>query len=160
MVSGKVDNQREEKKIEQPHGKLLRRKILRRKRPLPTATSPLPYEGNRRISSQNQISSKPSPNRLPNKYSGQQFQNSSFGHYELKVKQKVRRKKIPVVLPAGPSSSKVITYKPQTTPMVSGNLSGWDEANALNRTTDDKRCKYLQDSLACNKLYPSTSLML
>ena len=150
MVVGNIANIREQKKIEQPNGKLIRRKVMRRKRPLPTAMSPLPIEGNRRISSQNQISRKPSTNQLPEQYFGQQYQNST-DHYELKVKQKVRRKKIPVMIQGTPSeitSSKVVTYKPRTTPMISGSQSLGQQENPLNRTEDEKRCKYLQDLMA------------
>ena len=153
MVLGNVANIREQKKIEQPNGKLIRRKVMRRKRPLPTAMSPLSNEGNRRISSQNQISRKPSPNRLAEKYFGQQYQNST-DHYEVKVKQKVRRKKIPVMIQGNPSevtSSKVVTYKPRTTPMVSGNPSVGQQENPLNRTEDEKRCKFLQVLVAWGK---------
>jgi len=126
------DTMREEKKIEQSNGKLMRRKVMRRKRPLPTATSPLPYQGNRRVSSQHQFA--PTYNLSVNtqpKYATLDATNTN----DVAVK-KLRRKKIPVII----SSSKIVTYKPKTTPMMPYvNVSRTEQEAALNRTADEKR---------------------
>ena len=132
-----TENTREEKKIDQPNGKLVRRKVMRRKRPLPTVMSPLPYQGNRRVSSQQN-------NVLPSNYNltvqSPKFVNDAQHANEITVK-KLRRKKIPVVI----NSSKVVTYRPKTTPMMPiGNTSIIGQENALNRTEDEKRCMYKQ----------------
>ena len=109
---------------------------MRRKRPLPTVMSPLPYQGNRRVSSQ-QI------NQLPSSYNltvqSPKIVNELPNPNEITVK-KLRRKKIPVVI----NSSKVVTYRPKTTPMMPLNTSIAGQENALNRTEDEKRCMYKQ----------------
>ena len=123
------DTKREEKKIEQSNGKLLRRKVMRRKRPLPTPVNPLPYQGNRRIASQPQQFA-PNFNLTVNTHKLVKDTNAI---------KKIRRKKIPVTI----SSSKVVTYKPKTTPMMpTANTSFADQDGALNRTEEEKRCKY------------------
>ena len=106
---------------------------MRRKRPLPTVMSPLPYQGNRRVSSQQN-------NVLPLSYNltvqSPKFVSDAQNGNEITVK-KLRRKKVPVVI----NSSKVVTYRPKTTPMMPiGNTSILGQENALNRTEDEKRC--------------------
>ena len=129
-----ADTKREEKKIEQSNGKLMRKKVMRRKRPLkPTVMSPLPYQGNRRVSTQQYAPTyNLSVNTHP-RFAGLEATNTN----DVAIK-KLRRKKIPVIV----SSSKVVTYKPKTTPMMpTANLSTIEQEAALNRTADEKRCK-------------------
>ena len=135
LILANVDNRREEKKIEQPNGKLVRRKVMRRKRPLPTVMSPLPYQGNRRVSSQQNHPIVPNYNLT---VKSPTFLNDATNPNEVAVK-KLRRKKIPVTI----NSSKVVTYRPKTTPMmpvVNASIAG--QENALNRTEEEKRCMY------------------
>ena len=127
-----IDTNREEKKIEQENGKLVRRKIMRRKRPLPTVMSPLPYQGNRRVSSQQQFA--PNFNLTVNTPNFATIPANTNGN----AIKKVRRKKIPVMV----SSSNVVTYKPKTTPMLPmADVTIAEQENALNRTEEEKRCK-------------------
>lgn len=125
-----ADTNREEKKIEQENGKLVRRKIMRRKRPLPTVMSPLPYQGNRRVSSQQQFA--PNFNLTVNTPNFATIPANPNGN----AIKKVRRKKIPVVV----SSSNVVTYEPKTTPMLPmADVTIAEQENALNRTEEEKR---------------------
>ena len=104
---------------------------MRRKRPLPPAVNPLPYQGNRRIAPQQQPQQfAPNFNLTVNTHKLVKDTN------DIAIK-KIRRKKIPVTI----SSSKVVTYKPNTTPMMpTVNTSFADQDGALNRTEEEKRC--------------------
>ena len=113
---------------------------MRRKRPLPTVMSPLPYQGNRRVSSQQQFA--PNFNLTVNTPNFATIPANTNGN----AIKKVRRKKIPVVV----SSSNVVTYKPKTTPMLPmADVTIAEQENALNRTEEEKRCKWsiFQDSI-------------
>ena len=113
---------------------------MRRKRPLPTVMSPLPYQGNRRVSSQQNNPVVPNYNLTVN---SPNIVNDAPNPNEITVK-KLRRKKVPVTN----NSSKVVTYRPKTTPMMPiGNPSIKEQENALNRTEEEKRCMYNQTIL-------------
>ena len=105
---------------------------MRRKRPLPAAVNPLPYQGNRRIA--------PQPHQFAPNFNltvnTPKIVKDATDTNDISIK-KIRRKKIPITM----SSSKVVTYKPKTTPMMPiANTSFADKDGALNRTEEEKRC--------------------
>ena len=147
MFTETANQGREQKKIEMKkenvYGKLLRRKVMRRKRPLPTEDSRISSMRGRPINTTPSAISMKRPTSFEVLDQEDEDEEDEEGEdVGIRRTQKLRRKKIPVVL-SGASSSKVVTFKPSTDALrtMYANETLDDDQSALNRTMDEKRCK-------------------